>query len=60
MLHTFKATAIEIADCTLVNLKKYGFAIGGAISSYIPLWRTYSFTSLDNSSDGRGKELKFE
>ena len=60
MLHTFKSTAIEIADCTLANLKKYGFSIGGAISSYVPLWRTYSFTSLDNSPDGRGKELKFE
>lgn len=60
MLHTFKATAIEIADCNLTNLKKYGFSIGGAISSYVPLWRTYDFNSLDRSSDGRGKILNFE
>jgi hypothetical protein len=60
MLHTFKATAVEIADCNLTNLKKYGFSIGGAISSYVPLWRTYDFNSLDRSSDGRGKILNFE
>lgn len=60
MLHTFKSTAIEIADCTLANLKKYGFSVGGAISSFVPLWRTYSFTELSLSKDGRGKELVFE
>ena len=60
MLHTFKATAVEIADCNLTNLKKYGFSIGGSINSYVPLWRTYDFNSLDRSSDGRGKILKFE
>lgn len=60
MLHTFKSTAIEIADCNLTNLKKYGFSIGGAISSFVPLWRTYDLRHLDRSSDGRGRELKFE
>lgn len=60
MLHTFKSTAVEVADCTLANLKKYGFAIGGAINTFVPLWRTYNFTSLDDSSDGRGKILTFD
>jgi hypothetical protein len=60
MLHTFKSTAIEVADCTLANLKKYGFSIGGAISSFVPLWRTYAFTELEVSKDKRGRELTFE
>lgn len=60
MLHSFKATAIEIAECTLANLNKYGFTVGGAIGSFVPLWRTYDFNKMDNSLDGRGKELKFD
>lgn len=60
MLHTFKSTAIEVADCTLANLKKYGFSIGGAISSFVPLWRTYAFTELEVSKDKRGRELTFD
>lgn len=60
MLHSFKSTAIEIADCTLENLNKYGFTVGGAIGSFVPLWRTYDFNNLDDSLDGRGKELKFD
>ena len=60
MLHTFKSTAIEIAECTLENLNKYGFSVGGAIGDFVPLWRTYDFNKLDNSLDGRGKELKFD
>lgn len=60
MLHSFKSTAVEIAECTLDNLNKYGFTIGGAIGSFVPLWRTYNFNQLDNSVDGRGKELKFD
>lgn len=60
MLHSFKADAVEIADCTLANLKKFGFSIGEAISGFVPLWRTYDFTKLNMSPDGRGKELIFE
>lgn len=60
MLHTFKATAVEVAECNLNNLKKFGFAIGGAINTFVPLWRTYDFNSLNMSQDGRGKELEFE
>ena len=60
MLHSFKATAVEIAECTLENLSKYGFTVGGAIGSFVPLWRTYDFNKMDNSLDGRGKELKFD
>lgn len=60
MLHTFKATAIEVAECNLSNLKKFGFSIGGAISAFVPLWRTYDFNALNMSNDGRGKELVFE
>ena len=60
MLHSFKSTAIEIAECTLENLNKYGFSVGGAIGNFVPLWRTYDFNKLDNSLDGRGKELKFD
>ena len=60
MLHSFKSTAVEIAECTLENLNKYGFTVGGAIGSFVPLWRTYDFNKMDNSLDGRGKELKFD
>ena len=42
------------------NLNKYGFSVGGAIGNFVPLWRTYDFNKLDNSLDGRGKELKFD
>lgn len=41
MIHTFSATAYEVADATYDNMLKYGFLKLSEPSDYVPLWETF-------------------